>query len=347
MVAFATPEEAEIHAARLRGILRESTEWFADPANREARAALLDPDRFAPLTPNETKVVLAGGTVPRDRGFGWGGIVDELDEAVRTVGSFLLVTGLEADPTQSQPDPHPLLDLFGTQGGTPLLEGDRAGQGSIAADVSCRVPDEATGLRLRDEIGDAALTARYYARPPWTDPPTEAEALARATVRRWQDAGVRAIQDPEFHRIVERMDDSLDDPEEFSRISHELTAWIAARSATLVEGPVDATVLALLATEQHDPLSDDYRTWILAIGEPIGQLPLHATEQGYRFPTPASYATSIVGGTARLDGDRLELGWLSFGRFSSGGLQMLAYLGDAGCTDVRYSIVDYDALGVD
>jgi hypothetical protein len=338
---FPTPEAAEEQAEAIRETLAASARWFADPANADARAALLDPDRIAPLSEPEVAAVLAAGTPPRGRGYGWGGGADDVDAAVVTIGPFLVVTGFESDWVEAEVAEHPLVVILNAYGGVAMLENDLTSEGGPIIDLSCRPADDARAAALLDLLGDTIETSRYHATPPWVAEPTPAQALARATVRRWRMAGSQAMSDPEFRGYVDRLTRAIDDPEAYQAVVAEMGAWIARRSAELVEGEVDPETLALVAAQPQDQATDAYATWLREIGERLGQVPLQMSEAGYLAPDAKAYGQTLWFGTVRVEDGRLEAASLSFGRFSTGGLEMLAWLGEQGCTDLRIGLVDY------
>jgi hypothetical protein len=174
--------------------------------------------------------------------------------------------------------------------------------------------------------------------------PTPEQALARATIRRWQQAGFRAFEDATYRGYVDRLVTSYDDPDEYQAILAEMSAYLAERAPELVEGPVDTETLTLIAGKP-DSDSESHMTWLQAIGERLGQQPLEPRAGGYLFPTHADWATETIVGMVRLEDDRLEIGSTSFVRFSTGGLQLLAYLVENGCSDVRFRLLGNDELG--
>ena len=105
-----------------------------------------------------------------------------------------------------------------------------------------------------------------------------------------------------------------------------------------------AATLGLVADRPDDSASPEYRDWLRALGARVGQLPLEPYPGGSLFPLWRDYATEAHTAGVRMEAGRLEIARSTFGRFSTGGLQLLAYLLEAGCTDMRIGLVDFDAV---
>ncbi len=307
MVAtFETDEAADEQVAAVRKILADSAAWYARPANASALAQLEDDERPAPITPPEIAALHERLLAPGTRGVGWGGPADRADDAVYRIGPVVVVTGLKSETppeVQSGADPdtdrpiHPLAHLLAAAGGAVLLEGDRYGEGAIVADMSCRPADSASGSALLDELGDAILTAgQFSTRPPWIDPPpTAREALARATMRRYQQAAAAALGDRRLQELARRLAGATH--EEYAAILEEFSAYLRERGLELMNGEVDPEVLALLL--DTNALSDPSarQAWARDLGERMGRLPVESGPYGEQ-PAPDDYARLATSGTA-------------------------------------------------
>ncbi len=332
---------------------RRARGWYLDPANASALAQLEDDERPAPITPPEIAALKDGLLAPGTRGVGWGGGADRVDDAVYAIGPVLVVTGLKSEtPAESQDDAatgaklpiHPLAHLLAAAGGAVLLEGDRSGEGSIVADVSCRPADSASGSALLDELGDAIITAgQFSTRPPWIGPPpTAREALARATMRRYQQgAAAAALGDRRLQELAQRLAGAT--PEEYAAALEEFSAYVRERGLELMDGEVDPEVLALLL--DTNALSDPAArlAWARDVGERMGRLPVESSQYGEQ-PAADDNATLATSGTVRLHEGRLEIGWLSFGRMAAGLPSLAGYLTARGCGDIRIGLVDFDEV---
>jgi hypothetical protein len=341
---FPTAAAAEAFADETRDLVADATRWFDQPVNAAARATLEDPNLPAPLSQPEIDALGAAGMPPGTRGNGWGGVPADADDAIFTVDRLLFAVGFKsADMIETYPPPRtPIERLLVKAGATVLLEGDRFSEGGMVLDASCRPPDAATAQRLADEIDEAILSTQYYAIPPWVEEPTAEQVLARATVRRWADASIRAMNDPRVAALFGQMG-RASSAEDLRRLGEELAQILRERGPELLDGPVDAEVLTLLASGSEllpEPSARAARNE--QIGALLGAFPLRDVEQGYRFPRLDDYATLMYIGETRVQGDRLELGVLSPVRFSVAGVQLLAYLDDAGCTDLRIRLTDVD-----
>ena len=257
--------------------------------------------------------------------------------AVYTLGPILVVSGLKSE-SQSDTDEaaiHPIAHLLAAEGGRVLLEGDRFGEGSITADVSCSPPSSSSGVALRDEIGDAIATAgQFHTRPPWMDPPpTEAEALARATYRRWTDRIYAAMDEGWAVDIMARFRTAKSD-EEIRALSRELEQRLVERGIQKVEGELDAVTLALISQTPGIDDEEARAAWVLDVAERMGSVPLRTSEYGPR-PAGDDYARLGQVASVQTNGDRLELGWLMFGRFAAGMPYLAAYLEERGCDDLQ------------
>ena len=343
LAAFETTAEAEEQAAEIRTILAESAAWYEDAANGAARRERDDPDTPAPFTPPEIAALEANLLAPGERGVGWGGEPDDAKAAVYTLGPVLFVTGLKYERDGNDAPPlHPLAHLLAAAGGEVLLEGEEKGWGpsSVVVDVSCRPADEPTGAALLDALGDAIVTTEFHARPPWLGPPlTAAEALARATYRRWLEGTMDALSDPRYLEFAERLQSA--DEAEIEATMREFAAWVAEESLAEMEGELDPEVLALLVSGSGETDMDERARWAVEVGRRMGQLPLEATEWGER-PTTDDYERTANVGALRLNDGRLEVGWLGFGRAAFGLPLLAGWLTDRGCDDLRVGFADFD-----
>src|SRR5262245_38243801 len=139
VAVFGTADEAETSAAEVRTILEDGAAWYADAAHAADREALDDVVRFAPMIPPDAAAMKRHLLAAGSRGVGWGGEPGEAETAVYTLGPLLFVTGMESDANPNDLDAplHPLAHLLAAGGADVMLEGDRFGEGSIMADLSC------------------------------------------------------------------------------------------------------------------------------------------------------------------------------------------------------------------
>jgi hypothetical protein len=344
IATFDRPDQAEAHAQKIREILMTAAAWYADPANPDARAALDDPDRMAPLTPPEETAMRDNLLAPGDRGIGWGGDPETADDAVYTLGPIVVVTGLESDSftTEALPELHPLAHLLAAQGADVLLEGDRFGEGSIIADVSCETPDGATATKLLDEVGDAIATAQYNTRPPWLGAPTGQQALARATYRRWLAGYMDAASDDRTHELLQQIA-SASTAEARDAATRELSAHLGEKGLQNIEGEVDLEALRLLVEQPDVTDADAYEAWAGDIAERLGRLPVQPTEYGDR-PSWDDANRLVHTGSVRVNGGRLEIGWAAPSRFAAAMPYLAGYLEERGCSDIRLATVDFDSV---
>lgn len=298
----------------------------------------------------QAKAVRAGLEDPR---MGWGGERGAVGDAVYAIGPMLVVTGLKSETGSDEelgtkPPIHPLAQLLAAADGQVLLEGDRSGEGSIVADVSCRPADPASGTALLDELGDAILTAgQFSTRPPWIGPPLTAEqALTRVTYRRWQHAATVALGDQHFQDLAKRLANPNATAAEHEAVMNELQAYLRQRGIELIEGEIDPAALALILNT--GALSDETarQAWARAVGERMGRLPVTSTPHGDE-PAPADHARLPILGTIRLNGGRLEMGWVMFGRLAAGLPSLAGYLTERGCDDIRIGLADFDDVRAD
>lgn len=351
VATFPSNEAAERQAAAVREILATSARWYADPANAAALDQLEDDEHPAPITPPEAAALQTQMLAPGDRGVGWGGEAEGADDAVYTIGPVLVVTGLKSETAReveagtSLPI-HPLAHLLAAAGGDVLLEGDRSGEGSIVADVSCQPADSASGMALLDEVGDALLTAgQFSTRPPWIGPPpTAREALARATYRRYLQGTTAAMGDRHLQELARRIADAPE--EDHAAAIAEFGDYVRKRGVELMNGEVDPEVLALILDTPALSDSASLQAWARTLGEVMGRLPVESGPAGEQ-PAPDDHARLLISGTMRLQGGRLEMGWLTFGRMAAGLPSLAGYLTAEGCQDIRIGLVDLDAVRLD
>jgi hypothetical protein len=351
VTTFPSKEGADKQAAAVRDILATSARWYADPANAAALVQLEDDERPARITPPEVAALQDRLLAPGERGVGWGGEAAGADDAVYTIGPVLVVTGLRSEtPTEVGAGTilpiHPLAHLLAAAGGDVLLEGDRSGEGTIVADVSCQPADAVSGMALLDEVGDALLTARQFStRPPWIGPPpTPAEALARATFRRYDQGTIAAMGDRHLRELAQRIADAPE--EDHTAAIKEFADYLRERGLELINGEVDPEVLALILDTPALSDSASLQAWARTLGEGMGRLPVESGPYGDE-PEPDDHARLLISGTMRLQDGRLEMGWLTFGRLAAGLPSLAGYLTAKGCHDIRIGLVDFDEVRAD
>lgn len=282
---------------------------------------------------------------PGERGMGWGGRPEDADDAVYTIGPVVVATGFESDAFATGADPplHPIAHLLAAAGADVRLEGDRFGEGSIVFDMSCRLADPTRAEAVLDEVGDAVVTGHLNTRPPWIGPPlTSAEALARATFRRFVDGFVAGADDSRILDYAQRYANAGTSDEREAAVS-EMERYLLQRGLEHVEGELDPAVFALILKQPDTTDKAARQAWSRDISGRMGALPMQPSEFGDR-PTADDAGQLAWTGSLRRNGDRLELGWLSFGKFSAAMPYVAAYLEEHGCDDVRLGTVDFDAV---
>jgi hypothetical protein len=345
VATFPTADDAEAAAADVESILETSATWYADRRNERFRTALHDPTLPVAIVPPEIDSMKAHLLAPGTRGIGWGGEPGTADDAVYTLGPMVFVTGLKVEtPDWPEGAPaHPLAHLLAAQGADVLLEGDRFGEGSIVADLSCRVADRQAGGPLLDEVTDAMITGPLYARPPWIgDPLTAEEALARATYRRWENGITAGIDGSRLADLGHRWAEASTQEERDAGM-RELEDFLKQQGLSHLDGEVDPATLALIVDSPGITDADAYAAWTAKIADRMGGLELDATDSGPR-PKADDYAQLAFTGTGQLTGNRLQLGWVAFGRFAAAMPKLAAYLTERGCDDIKLEPVDFDAV---
>lgn len=78
----------------------------------------------------------------------------------------------------------------------------------------------------------------------------------------------------------------------------------------------------------------------------MGRLPVEPGPAGEQ-PALDDHARLLISGTMRVQGGRLEMGWLSFGRLAAGLPSLAGYLTAKGCQDIRIGLVDFDKVRAD
>lgn len=281
--------------------------------------------------------------------FRWGGEAGAVDDSVFTLGTLVVVTGLEREdpPEVDEPDPmpaHPLVKLVQTRGGSALLEGADLGYGdsSIVVDLACTPGDPADGAVILDELGDAIATSQFNTRPPWIEPPpTEGEALARATYRRWLVAAAEALADPKIGEFADRL--MTADESDRDAVMAEMHAYLAERGLEKLEGEVDPVTIALLVGRSGESDAETRAAWSAEVGARMGGLELEETEYG-PAPRAEDHARLALTGSVRFAEARIEIGWLTFGRAAAGLPLLAGYLTEHGCDDIRVGIVDFEEV---
>lgn len=344
LAGFGTAELARHEADIVRDLLDASAAWYADPANSDARRARDDQKSDPPLTPPEEAALRAAGIAPGTRGVGWGGDAGHAGDSVWTIGSIVFVTGLRSETNDGSAEPplHPIAHLLAAADGEVVVEGDRAGEGSIVTDLSCAPADVGQVGLLLDEIGDTMITGRYMATPPWVARPTAAQAAARAEIRRFQAVGMVAMSDPAVRDLINRMG-SATATERIAMID-QLQIEVRRATEAAAQGTIDPEILALVLAEPSGTDAGVFGAWLRQIGGLIGQLPLDVSAAGRLYPAPDDYGPEPWGAAVRFLGDRLEIGEIGFVRTSTGLPLLLAYLDEHGCGNVRYRLVDFDTV---
>ena len=129
--------------------------------------------------------------------------------------------------------------------------------------------------------------------------------------------------------------------EELRAVTRELEQRLVERGLQKVEGELDAVTLALISQTP-----DRRRRGPRGVGpgrrRANGQRPPARTSEYGPRPAGDDYARLGQVASVQTNGDRLELGWLMFGRFAAGMPYLAAYLEERGCDDLKVGIVDFD-----
>ncbi|HLN75971.1 MAG TPA: hypothetical protein VK204_02925 [Nocardioidaceae bacterium] len=266
-------------------------------------------------------------------------------DAVVVLGSSVFVRGI--------PSPAANRSVRGLLRGYPgdvLVEGDRYGEGSIVADLSCRPTERARAQVLAGDLDDYASTPfDFFLRPPWARPAlTGSERLARSTYTRFNDFLEDAADaDPEtqelwFHyREAHRQGDV----DRMSRVQNRISERRRELSPARLEGEYDPKTLAALRTE---PLALDAKPrWSVRVGRRMGQLPVRRQAGDLVAGRDRDLVASPALLTVRL-GERLDIStFLPIGHFAPSLASLVLHLHRAGCADVRYRLLDWDDVRVD
>lgn len=267
--------------------------------------------------------------------------VDAPTEAVvLQQGPLVIVTPLEHDP-EGPPDPRiaQLADL----GGSVLVEGDRYGEGTIVADLACEASSAERAAAIATELGDFGAQLYYtYARPPWVGPPlTDDEALARSTFLRWAATIADSVAgDPVFAELGQRYLDATSAAER-AALTDELARRVREGGDDVLASDVHAGVAALLAAAPRDGDPEASMAWGLGLGRFLGPLPRSDLDAP---PTWFEQRSSGGVGSVQAVGTEVRVGWMTFNRFALGFHQLLAYLADRDCADMRIRLTDFDEV---
>lgn len=266
-------------------------------------------------------------------------------DAVAVLGSSLVVRGIrDGDSVRT------VRGLLSGYPGEVLVEGDRYGEGAIVTDLSCRPEDRAKAHVVAGDLEDYAGTHDdLFLRPPWALPPiTSAERLARSTYTRFYEAlELAAAADPETQELWFHYRQALraGDTDRLGRVQGRIAERRRELSPVRLEGDYDPKTLGSLRAE---PLEPDARPrWAARVGRRMGQLPI--TERGGELVLEEEdhFSANPTMLTVRLE-DRLDVSmFLPMGHFAPSLASLVLYLDRAGCTDVRYRILDWDTVRAD
>lgn len=267
---------------------------------------------------------------------------DDNREGVVVLGSSVLVRGIPG------PAAYRLVrGLLRDHGGETLVEGDRYGEGAIVADLSCRPTERARAQVLASDLDDYARTPyTFFLRPPWAGPAlTSSERLARSTYTRFNDVlEEAAAADPETQELWFRYREALrkGDADRMKRVQNRLAERRRELSPARLDGEYDPRTLAALRTE---PLALDAKPrWSVRVGRRMGQLPIReqagevVAARGRNFHADPAFLDVRVG-------ERLDVStFLPMGHFAPSLAALVLHLDRAGCTDVRYRLLDWDTV---
>ncbi len=340
VATFPSATAAAARVADLRDRLTQDEAWFAEPAHAAALRDLLDPDRDAPISSPAIAWLTEANVAPGARGLGWGGRAAGLGDpadSVWAIGRTVFVTGLKAETATSTVDPpiHPIVHRWAAAGAEVLVEGDRAGEGSIFTDVSCVPPDATSGAALRDAIGDTLDLLRWSPLPPWVGLPTDAQAATRREITTYLALAQQSFEDPALRELILRMATATEAERQalLEAIAKRTKEGVGAAAA----GRVSDEVLQLMGRQPDLADVKAFDAWNREVAERIGTVDLRPDVS---FPTADAFGPTAVFGAARFRDGRLDLGSFEFGRASTGLPLLLAWLTERGCTDPRIGLAD-------
>ena len=262
--------------------------------------------------------------------------------AVVVLGSSVVVRGIPSPAGNRS-----VRRLLRGYPGDVLVEGDRYGEGAIVTDLSCRPTDRARARVVAGDLDDYSNTPHtFFLRPPWAAPAlTRSERLARSTYTRFNDVlEDAAAADPETQELWFHYRDALreGDKDRMKRVEGRIAERRRELSPTRLDGEYDPKTLAALRTE---PLALDAKLrWGVRVGRRMGQLPIKeqvgevVAARGRNFHADPAFLDARIG-------ERLDVSmFLPMGHFAPSLAALVLYLDRAGCTDVRYRLLDWDTV---
>ena len=266
----------------------------------------------------------------------------DTNSAVVVLGSSVVVRGIPSPAAN-----HSVRRLLRGYPGDLLVEGDRYGEGAIVTDLSCRPTDRARARVVAGDLDDYSSTPHtFFLRPPWAAPAlTRSERLARSTYTRFNDVlEDAAAADPETQELWFHYREALreGDLDRMKRVAGRIAERRRELSPARLDGEYDPKTLAALRTE---PLALHAKLrWGVRVASRMGQLPIRKQAGELVAATGRSFYADPALLDARI-GERLDVSmFLPMGHFAPSLAALVLYLDRAGCTDVRYRLLDWDTV---
>jgi Zn-dependent protease len=215
--------------------------------------------------------------------------------------------------------------------------------------ISCQLPTEKQAEAIKDELNEyLGASVAWHLIPPWqpndsrTSEQRAAHQLARRSFREARSVQSTDFKDPKMRALQKQMSQARrqgDDAEvaalsqKMESLSTELAQQKLKNLKTGKEGAWDPAIIDLYAAWLASAVATNREgdsNVMQQMALRMGQLPEKA---------PAEDQFSLRTGYVSSEGQKLQLGWLSFVRLADGAPALLDWLCTKGAGDVKYEMI--------
>ena len=351
MVAlFSEPAQAVEASGEVSDLLRALGAVYAQPAQAIEREQLLAAEQAAPLSAVEAAFFAAHGVNSAGIGIGWPGPQSTVTNTIQTFGPLLLIRGLKENLVDERRNP---LETFLKQSAElVLLENDRSWGGVIAVDVACHTHTPAAAVELEQALQAYGFAPYYfYLRPPWQPPALSTREVNARRTYYYLEARMADLEKRQAYARLETAvyERYLHDENNREKALYLLRAHLQRAQLTLLdtlqqEPSLDADIVA----HYRKTLQEEWRDFTLdglAFGNAMGQvqLSLDSETQDVRPRSDTPAAAAFMEAIAAEE-NQLAVGSILFERFAVGFPLFMQYLVQQDCTNLTFSLADFDQV---